>query len=315
MNFLQLAKISELKVLKRSGSTFCYNPPRRIIVGLTRSCNLNCVWCQRKDLPEDKRNTSLDFVQGSKIIESMPSRSDIMFCSLGEPLLYPLSKLCSMIKTGCNHKRNIGVTTNGTLLSNKVSERLYNSGLDVVHVSVDSPYSEIYQKIRGFSLGKVKDNIKSCVVPVIINTVLSEETLDSFEDMIKLVVETGAKGVHVQNLVEWHGSYHRVKDTENNRIFVKRMKKRCDENNVWTDIDRTLLRHWNGGCYQLFTELYITPEGFISPCCRWELGRIVKCYDVKKCWNCKEVRRFRGLLLKRMYPKFCREKCINLRGV
>jgi len=310
MNKIKYIKYIERKILKKHTSTFCYYPPQNVILSVNRSCNLKCVWCQRQKI-KNIEEYDLNIHIGLGIVKSLPSNTNFIICSSGELLLYPIDRLCLLLKNAYNGKRHISITTNGTILTKTVSDKLFETGINDIHISVDSPYPDVYKKIRGFSLDVIRKNIKDCKIPIIINTVLSQETKNSFPDMINFATDINAIGIHVQNLSEWNGGFHRVKDTFVNRNFVKQMKLFCKQKNLWTDIDKTLLHGWKGFCFQPFETLYINSRGYATPCCAWEYNELVTCNNIPDCWNSKEIQDFRKKLLNFDYPDYCK-KCISL---
>lgn len=114
--------------------------PKKLILGVTRRCNLQCVMCVTHG--ENKNNYSEDLPD---LPESYFSALDILwphlekleFGGIGEPLLYPgfMEKLKHIRQK--NTKLDITLYTNGLLLNSEEQlKELYNT-LDTLHISIN----------------------------------------------------------------------------------------------------------------------------------------------------------------------------------
>lgn len=71
----------------------------------------------------------------------------IRYTAMGEPLLHP--HLFDFLNFAKQHaKTTITLTTNGTLLTAEAALKLFDSGVDIIDVSLDAFSSEAYAKIR-----------------------------------------------------------------------------------------------------------------------------------------------------------------------
>lgn len=165
-------------------------------ISLTDKCNLRCVYC----MPEEKSNLKtceerINFEEILKVIKASAALgvNKVRFTG-GEPLvvkdieklIYETSKVPGI--------KDISLTTNGLLLSDKLEE-LKRSGLTRVNISLDTLDEGKYTKItRGGKVIKVKEAIRKCVSlgvkPVKINCVLMRGINDNeIQDFINLTKE------------------------------------------------------------------------------------------------------------------------------
>jgi len=120
--------------------------PSRIWIEITNHCNLKCPLCPNQTLPQEGKGfMSPEFFK--KIIDQMSNRvHDLNLFHRGEPLLHPsVSEL-----VGYAQSRGIicRIHTNATLLSESLSRRLLDSGLDVLSFSFDGYDASTYEKNR-----------------------------------------------------------------------------------------------------------------------------------------------------------------------
>jgi GTP 3',8-cyclase len=160
-------------------------------VSLTNHCNLGCVYCvddseQSSDVPVSVPHfgkTPLIISQYIKIIEQLHAILQLETIRLtgGEPTLYrELIPLVEGIRnTGI---AKIKMTTNGTLLSNKI-QALQQAGLTSINVSLDALDLQVFRNIsRRRNLAKILDGIEKSVqagIGVKINCVIMKGLNDN----------------------------------------------------------------------------------------------------------------------------------------
>jgi len=119
-------------------------------------CNLNCSHCYvhsrgwRREITKER---------GLKLIEEISSLgfTDIDFTG-GEPLLIP--EIFDYIRKSKNLGLNVSINTNGILLNEEIIDFLKENNV-YVYVSVDGPFKEIYEKVRGANtFDKLTNNLK-----------------------------------------------------------------------------------------------------------------------------------------------------------
>ena len=122
-----------------------------IRVALTDRCNLRCWYCvgrgDHQCLPSDK---VLNYDEFSRILRIAVEQLGITKIRLtgGEPLVYPhLEKMITFLR-GMEQLRELTLTTNGLLLTEKAA-MLHRVGLHRVNVSLEGATDEAYLQITG----------------------------------------------------------------------------------------------------------------------------------------------------------------------
>jgi MoaA/NifB/PqqE/SkfB family radical SAM enzyme len=128
--------------------------PSQIIVDATEVCNLACIHCPHPEFKQSEHYSAryLDIHLHNKMIDEVRESGKgntlyIRYTSNGEPLIHP--KIYDMLDYAVtNSGVLITLTTNGTILNEKKVEKLLQSGLHLIDVSIDAYYPETYAKIR-----------------------------------------------------------------------------------------------------------------------------------------------------------------------
>lgn len=133
--------------------------PIRLWIEATSHCNFRCVMCPNKDLTKQDKGF-MDFDDYKKIIdEAKDFVFDINLAHRGESLLHP--RLCEMIRYSKENHIYTKLHTNGSLLTEKLSHKIVDSGLDRLSFSFDGFKKETYEKIRvGGNFDQTVANIK-----------------------------------------------------------------------------------------------------------------------------------------------------------
>lgn len=128
--------------------------PSQVIIDVTEVCNLACIHCPHPEFKKSEHYEAryLEPELNKKIVDEVRSRGQgktqyIRYSSEGEPLVHP--KGYEMIEYAA---RNSGVyvtlTTNGTIMNEKRTRRLLDSGVHMIDISIDAFTPETYAKIR-----------------------------------------------------------------------------------------------------------------------------------------------------------------------
>jgi len=131
--------------------------PKYLVIEPTNCCNLSCIMCPRKDMT--RKQGYMDFDLFKKIIDECEGHVDFIHLHFfGEPLLHP--KIIDFINYSAGKGMTIALSTNATVLNEKMSRDLLQSKLDLLIISIDSLNPEIYNKIRcGGNIENILKNI------------------------------------------------------------------------------------------------------------------------------------------------------------
>lgn len=128
--------------------------PSQVIVDITEVCNLECTHCPHPEFKQSPLYAAryLDPALNAKIVDEIRMKGQgktqyIRYTSEGEPLVHPDGY--EMIEYAV---RNSGVfvtlTTNGTIMNEKRTRRLLDSGVHMIDISIDAFTPETYAKVR-----------------------------------------------------------------------------------------------------------------------------------------------------------------------
>jgi MoaA/NifB/PqqE/SkfB family radical SAM enzyme len=151
-----------------------------------------------------KRPNKMPVPLMQKILPQIRQAKKIALHGIGEPLLSDsFWLLLKDIPKDCVST----VNTNLTVLTDQMIEDLFSSNLNSINVSIDSPYKDMYYKIRGYDLDIILENIKKLVgrsIKIYANMTLMKSTIDSIQDFMDLMIgEIGCDGVFVWPLNRW----------------------------------------------------------------------------------------------------------------
>ncbi|MCP4912746.1 MAG: radical SAM protein [Oligoflexia bacterium] len=116
---------------------------------LTYNCNLHCEMC---DLPLrhknlEAKNESFNLDQYYKIIDDFAAiGTSGMAISGGEPMLH--KDLYQIIKYIRKNEMMVQMTTNGWFITPDTAQELYQSGINVISISLDGATAQTHNKIR-----------------------------------------------------------------------------------------------------------------------------------------------------------------------
>jgi MoaA/NifB/PqqE/SkfB family radical SAM enzyme len=175
-------------------------------------CNVKCRYCEYWRLPKYKDEMSIEEWQKALLsIRDFVGTYSISF-SGGEPFIKPgfldLVEFC--------HRNGIraGATTNGSALNKKNASRYVAARPWNLNVSVDAPFAELHDYLRGWPglFQKLSDGIR-CVrdeqakqgidFPIVLKTTVGKKNYRYLPDMLRWVKEIGATGLSIQPMDRW----------------------------------------------------------------------------------------------------------------
>ncbi len=246
--------------------------PKLVMIEPSSVCNLKCLMCATQQKTRDSR--FLSFLDFEKIIKQFPVIKELVFCGIGEPLLNP--ELFEMVKLA--KKRNIrfmNLITNGKLLTKENANKIIDSGVDRVQISVHSFSQDVFSKLRNDlpeNLENLKNNIKHLVSlkkgrnnpQIICTAVITKVNLDFLLDFIREAKKLGLDGVEFFQLTTYNDSLKYLNvSSESTVSFIREAKKLAKKINLEIGF---LNGNDYGRCYQLWNFIMIHADGMISPC-------------------------------------------------
>lgn len=274
-------------------------------------CNFKCKYCihtlgggiytKNKDIIPNMM-TWETFTKAADLLKEFPQPiKKVLFSSIGEPLLN--KKLPDMI----SYVKNIGVAdfceviTNASLLTNDLSKRLIDSGLDRLCISIQGVSARKYEEISHikldyeklvkeieyfyhYSRGKCKVHIKT------VDIALDDGEDKVFFDTFSNIADT----INIDNVIEAFQDvdYSEMLDDKAKGLYGGKQNYRLV-------------------CPSVFYTLYILPNGAVTTCCSPPYPVILGNIDdesLYEMWNGKKRMGFlhMQLLGKRKEHKVCK---------
>jgi len=175
----------------------------------TIKCNLNCAHCRRVE-DDDTVSSDLSTMQAKGMIDQLADLGrnqgfmPILVFSGGEPLCR--DDIFELLDYAVAKKLKCALATNGTLINSSFAQKIKNSEIERVSVSLDGATSEIHNKLRkqegSFEaalngIGCLND----CGVPFQINMTITRHNVHQLNDIFVLAQKLGAVAVHLFMLV------------------------------------------------------------------------------------------------------------------
>lgn len=109
----------------------------------TTRCNFTCAFCSGRHM----KQMDLDFHTFQAIVDQVPGLECMELQGEGEPFLHP--RIYDMIRYAKDHGIQVCSISNGSLLTADNVEKLLESRLDSLNISIESPDTEEFKAIRG----------------------------------------------------------------------------------------------------------------------------------------------------------------------
>lgn len=171
---------------------------------LTDSCNLSCKHCGSSCLSSNRNY--LPFVEAKKVLDQVANAFDssqILVCITGgEPLLS--KDVFKIISYSVSLGYSCGITTNGTLLTDRVCCQLKNAGLDTISISLDgleNTHNEFRCNSNAFhqALAGIRHAKNVGLNPEVV-TVVHKANLQELDLLYDMLVDEGIKLWKIANM-------------------------------------------------------------------------------------------------------------------
>jgi len=253
----------------------------------TTRCNFKCAFCPRWHLEQGNMDYEL-------FVEILNKFQDIRYLQLygeGEPLLAP--NFFSMVKESVARRITVSTISNGSLLHRNVDNVLL-SGLNSIHISLESIDNDLFYKIRGGNLSEILNSLKllidgrnknKMIIPFVgLSVTVLKETMDGL-DRVFIGYQNLAMdgGIIVQPLNEmdsyaknYDGVVHSQGLNSSDLIDIDRELETNANLRVIQETRRlnvtffeALRQNFNpqqDGCPWLLRGLFVNFQGFAMPC-------------------------------------------------
>lgn len=251
--------------------------PYMINIDTMNGCNLACPFCPTGTRQLSRKRGRLSLDQVRKVIDACKDHAlAVRFYNWGEPFLNP--DIFDMIRYASEAGIHTTVSSNMSIRVDNLAEKILDSGLDNIHVSIDGLEQETLERYRRKAdIDLVFENIRRLVAlkkergsrrPNLELVFLvfrhNEHELPRLQQVRK---ELGADSFEPSQAFIYHES------------FVPRDPRYQPAQKIFAH-----------SCHYLYSELTVEADGHVSPCCtnsdeRWDVGTIEDLADLRRFWN------------------------------
>jgi sulfatase maturation enzyme AslB (radical SAM superfamily) len=261
--------------------------PDIVQIESTNLCNAKCVFCPRDEM--HRRQGVMDIDLFKKIVDECAALgiTHVRVHNYGEPFLD--KQLVEKVRYAKQRGiAEVGMISNGSLISEDIARGMIEAGLDAINISVDAAGKDVFERTRlNLDYDTVIGNIRTLVRlrqelgkkrPRLI---LSFVRQDNSADEQAFIREWGAIAdkIHITDLHNWAGTLH----------------------------ERSNVRY---PCYRLWQTFTVLWDGRVSLCCADYDGRNVlgdlRTSTIAAIWNSPTYRAVRRQHLDSGGPEICR---------
>lgn len=261
--------------------------PEIVQIESTNICNAKCTFCPRDEMHRRQGIMSFDLFR--KIVDECAELgiTHVRVHNYGEPFID--RRLVEKVRYAKDRGiAEVGMISNGSLITEPVARGLIEAGLDAINISVDASGREAFESTRiGLKYDKVIANIERLVrlradlgrrrPKLILSFVRQDNSADeqAFIEHWKSVADK----IHVTDLHNWAGTLNQESDV-------------------------------NYPCYRPWLTFTVLWDGRVSLCCADFDGRTIlgdlNTSTIRDIWNAKPYRDVRRQHLESGGPDICR---------
>jgi Radical SAM superfamily/Iron-sulfur cluster-binding domain len=275
------------RVLLATGRDRAPRMPEIVQIESTNICNAKCVFCPRDDMHRRQGIMSVDLFR--KIVDECAELgiTHVRMHNYGEAFID--RKLVEKVRYAKQKGiKEVGMISNGSLITEPVARGMIDAGLDAINISVDAAGKEVFESTRvGLKYDKVIANI---------------------ERLVRLRTETGRRR---PKLIL---SFVRQNNSADEQAFIQHWSKVADKIHV------TDLHNWAGTlntesdvnypCYRPWLTFTVLWDGRVSLCCADFDGKTIlgdlNTQSIAEVWNAQPYRDARRQHLESGGPDICR---------
>jgi len=318
------------KVLAGIISKRAFAGPCFVAIGDRYQCNHKCVFCEWfSPLVKEKRPqvTSPDFLSADvyrKLVSDLSELGTkvIMIGNIEEPFLD--NQLIEKIRYTKQQNLKCYLITNGSLISEKIAEKIVDLKLDYLNVSLNAGTSQTYPRIHTSEtqetferivsmvsrIEKIKENKHTIFPQIRMSMVVCNRNYRDIVNFVKLSQEIGVKSVLIKRFVSITKEIVdevelTPSEEEETRRYLAQALEFAREHNINVDMEWT---EWTVAqknqlgksmpCYYGWLFSVIDADGSLYPCCfqnRSQSSAIgnIKEEDFRTLWFSKKYQNFR----------------------
>jgi MoaA/NifB/PqqE/SkfB family radical SAM enzyme len=275
------------RLLLATGRDRAPRMPEIVQIESTNICNAKCVFCPRDEMHRRQGIMTVDLFK--KIVDECAELgiTHVRMHNYGEAFMD--RRLVEKVKYAKDKGiKEVGLISNGSLITEPVARGMIDAGLDAINISVDASGKEVFEATRiGLNYDKVIANI---------------------ERLIRL---RGASGKRRPKLIL---SFVRQNNSADEQAFIEHWRSIADKIHI------TDLHNWAGTlntesdvnypCYRPWLTFTVLWDGRVSLCCADFDGRTIlgnlNTQSIAEVWNAETYRQVRREHLESGGPDVCR---------
>lgn len=277
--------------------------PLAVSVEPTTSCNLRCPECPSGLRSFTRPTGMLQAELFQKILDQIsPYTAFLTFYFQGEPFLHP--RFLDLVKQAKKKNIYVSTSTNAHYLSESMAQKVLESGLDRMIISIDGTSQETYSAYRvGGKLDKVLEGTRNLVEArrknngkgphIVFQFLVVKPNEHQIEEMKLLANEMGVDELlfKTAQVYEFENGHPLIPDN------TKYSRYRKLPNGKWV-LKNKLLNQ----CWKMWHSCVFTWDGTVVPCCfdkdaSHPMGAI-KNTSFKSLWHGEAYTRFRQQILR-----------------
>jgi MoaA/NifB/PqqE/SkfB family radical SAM enzyme len=275
------------KVLLAAGRDRAPHLPDIVQIESTNLCNAKCVFCPRDEMHRRQGVMEMDLFV--KVVDECAALgiTHVRLHNYGEPFLdrQLVDKVRYAKQRGI---AEVGMISNGSLITEDIARGLLDAGLDAINISVDAAGKEVFERTRvHLEYDTVIENVRR----------LARMRRESGRKRPKLIL-----------------SFVRQGNTAEEQAFIEEWRPVADKIHV------TDLHNWAGTlnarsdvrfpCYRMWLTFTVLWDGRVSLCCADFDGRHIlgdlRTSTIAEIWNSPVYRAVRRQQLRDGGPEICR---------
>jgi MoaA/NifB/PqqE/SkfB family radical SAM enzyme len=275
------------RLLLATGRDRAPSMPEIVQIESTNICNAKCVFCPRDEMHRRQGIMSLELFR--KIADECMELgiTHVRMHNYGEAFIDKqlVEKIAYAKQQGI---KEVGVISNGSLITEAVARGMIEAGLDAINISVDASGKEVFEATRiGLKYDKVIANI---------------------ERLVRIRAESGKRR---PKLIL---SFVRQSNSSDEQAFIEHWRTIADKVHV------TDLHNWAGTlntesdvnypCYRPWLTFTVLWDGRVSLCCADFDGKVIlgdlNTSSIREIWNAEPYRQARQQHLESGGPDICR---------
>lgn len=170
--------------------------PKWIAWEITRRCNLNCVHCRSSSSLEIEGHPDFSLEEAKRVLDDIHSYANpVMVLSGGEPLLR--KDVFDIAAYGTSLGMRMCIATNGTLVTDTICQKMKESGIKMVSLSLDGASAEVHDDFR--NQPGAFDGTMNAIrllnkhgIPFLVNSSFTKRNKEEAPKLYELVKKLGA---------------------------------------------------------------------------------------------------------------------------